>query len=225
MEVTIKFVYFALIFTLVSCSNTTELETGEIRTFQILRQSFQKSNQPGLFVDARILLNREQIDGANTPVIFVELVTGQNGTLTLYPGQGIGQTWLGADGATITLEQGILKASRGMGDDMMGSFSSMPAWSQIIQNSTSYTRKISYITGNNKNVQRKLQCSIQKSNKKELIEIWDVNFAVIKFEEICDDDNSVIKNIYYIDDQEIVRRSYQYHSGTIGYITIERLDR
>ena len=30
-----------------------------------------------------------------------------------YPGQGVGQTWLGADGATITLEQGILTASEG----------------------------------------------------------------------------------------------------------------
>ena len=39
-------------------------------------------------------------------------VVGQNGTLTPYPGKGIGQTWLGADGATITMEQGVLKASK-----------------------------------------------------------------------------------------------------------------
>ena len=37
--------------------------------------------------------------------------------LTPIPGQGVGQTWLGADGATITLDKGVLKASRGMGND------------------------------------------------------------------------------------------------------------
>ena len=65
------------------------------------------------------------------PVLFVGLTSGQNGILTPYPGQGDGQTWLGADGATITLGKGVLKASRGMGDDLMGSSSFMPPWSNI----------------------------------------------------------------------------------------------
>ena len=34
-----------------------------------------------------------------------------------------------------------------------------------------------------------------------------------------------IRNIYYLDDQERVRSSYQYHSETIGYLKIERIDR
>ena len=37
--------------------------------------------------------------------------SGQNGTLTLYPGESFGQTWL-ADGATITLDRGIIKGSK-----------------------------------------------------------------------------------------------------------------
>ena len=97
----------------------------------LLKKAFDSSNKPKQFIDARNLINREQIDAANIPVLFVELASGQNGTLTPYPGQGVGQTWLGADGATITLERGVLKASRGMGDDLMGSSSSMPPWSKI----------------------------------------------------------------------------------------------
>ena len=120
-----------LISILTSCSNTPELETGEIKTLALLKQAFQQSNQPKQFIDARLLLNREQIDEAKVPVLFVELPSGQNGTLTPYPGRGVGQTWLGADGATLTLQMGVLKASRGMGDDLMGSTSSMPPWSKI----------------------------------------------------------------------------------------------
>ena len=47
-----------------------------------------------------------------------------------------------ADGATITLERGIIKASRGMGDDIMRSSSSIPRWSKIYDsNIETYSRK------------------------------------------------------------------------------------
>ena len=127
----------SFILILASCSNAPETETGEIRTLQILKKAFDDSSKPKRFIDARNLIDRKQIDAANIPVLFVELASGQNGTLTPYPGQGVGQTWLGADGATITLEKGILKASRGMGDDLMGSSSSMPPWEKI-NNKESY---------------------------------------------------------------------------------------
>ena len=112
MEVNKFLLIFTLVSILASCSNTPELETGEIKTLAILKQAFEQSNQLKKFIDARLLLNRGQIDEAKVPVLFVELPSGQNGTLTPYPGQGIGQTWLGADGATITLVRGILKAAR-----------------------------------------------------------------------------------------------------------------
>lgn len=210
---------------LASCSNTPELETGEIKTLAILKQAFQQSNQPKKFIDARLLLDREQIDKTKAPVLFVELQSGQNGTLIPYPGQGVGKTWLGADGATITLDRGILKATRGMGDDMMGSFSSMPNWSKIKPISGYYSRKISYIDGNNKISKRTLQCVIKKYNQQEFHEIWGLKFHLMKFEETCKKNGSKIKNIYYLDNEEIVRKSYQYHSDTVGYITTERLDR
>ena len=210
---------------LASCSNTPELESGEIKTLATLKQAFQQLNQPKQFIDARLLLNREQIDEAKVPVLFVELPSGQNGTLTPYPGQGIGQTWLGADGATITLKTGVLKASRGMGDDLMGSSWSMPPWSKINHKTQTYSREFIHITGNNKILKRVFKCAIQKIGDEEVIEIWDIDFKVGMFEENCRNSNLNIKNIYYVDTQGIVRRSFQYHSDTIGSIIIERLDR
>ena len=172
---------------LVSCSNTPELETGEIKTIAILGQAFQQANEPKRFIDSRSLLTRKQIDEAKIPILFVELQSGQNGTLTPYPGKGIGQTWLGADGATITLDKGILKASRGMGDDLMGSTSSMPHWSKIDKKTRSYSRELAHITGNNKIYKRVFNCNVEKTNSEELIKIWGVNFKVAKFVESCFD--------------------------------------
>lgn len=225
MEMKTFLISLIIISTLASCANTPEIETGEIRTLQLLKQAFEKSNKPKHFVDAKTLLSRKQIDEAKTPVLFVELVSGQNGTLTPYPGQGIGQTWLGADGATLTTNQGVLKATRGMGDDLMGSFSEMPIWSKIEYDTKIYSREITHLTGNNKTHTRIFDCKINKKRKKDLIEVWGLVFSVTKFRENCNYDGFEIKNVYYVDNQNIVRKSFQYHSDTIGYITTERIDR
>ena len=218
--------FFAILsfaFILASCSNTPDMETGEIRTLQLIKKSFDSSNKPKQFLDARNLISRKQIDAANVPVLFVQLRSGQNGTLTPYPGEGVGQTWLGADGATITLERGILKASRGMGDDLMGSSSLMPNWSKINKKTQPYSRELNHITGNNKISKRVFRCSIEKTSTEEHIEIWDVNFKVDTFEENCSDGSFKFKNTYQVDTQGIVRRSTQYHSDTLGSILLERL--
>ena len=219
------FANIVMAFMVVSCTNTPELETGEIKSLNLLKQSFENLGKSKVFVDSRILLSRKQIDAAGIPVLFVELKSGQNGTLTPYPGQGIGKTWLGADGATITLEQGILKATRGMGDDLMASHSLIPSWSKIGFKVVTYTRHVNYLTGENKLVERVFKCSIKKYKQIETLEIWGLKYQARKFEENCHHNNFEIVNTYYLDDKEIVRKSFQYHSDTIGYITIERLDR
>ena len=219
------FINLALIFTLISCANTPEEETGEIRTLKILQEAFKGQKKSNIFVDSRTLLTREQIDAANTPVLFIELESGQNGTLTPYPGQGVGRTWLGADGATVTFHRGILKASRGMGDDLMGSANFIPPWSKIDDNVKPYPRKLSYITGNNQIQQRTFKCNIEKINNQKLIKVWGIKYSVTEFQESCNDNEFEIENEYYVDSRDIVRRSSQYHSETIGYILTERIDR
>ena len=217
-------VNFILISLLMSCSNTPELETGEIKTLQLLKNTIDQTKKPNVFIDSRLILSREQIDAASTPVLFVRLESGQNGTLTPYPGRGVGQTWLGADGATITLDRGVLKASRGMGDDLMGSTNFMPSWSEIHKGEKTYKREVKYLSGNNTIYSHSLNCSIKKSDQREKLEIWKIFFYVNKFEESCSDGSFTFKNTYQVDTQGIVRRSTQYHSKTIGSILIERLD-
>ena len=73
----------SLILTLTSCSNAPEMETGEIKALQLLKQTFSKSNPSKQFIDARELLTRQQIDTAKTPVLFVELAQGK--MVHLYP--------------------------------------------------------------------------------------------------------------------------------------------
>ena len=217
-------IFIAFFLFLIACSNSYELETGEIRTFKVIKESLEQANKQKQFVSAKKLISRDQIDAANIPVLFVELSSGQNGTLTPYPGKGVGQTWLGADGATVTLEKGILKASRGMGDDVMGGETLIPQWTNI-KKTAEYKRKISFLDGNNQIVSRTFLCKIAKTDDGIIINIWNIDFEVVLYEEYCSGNSGKIKNEYYLDRYNIVRKSKQYHSETVGYITIERLDR
>lgn len=209
---------------LTACSNSYELETGEIRTFRIIKDALEQVNNQKQFVSAKKLISRDQIDAANIPVLFLELSSGQNGTLTPYPGKGVGQTWLGADGATVTLEKGVLKASRGMGDDVMGGETLIPQWAKI-KKSAEYKRKISFLDGNNQILSRIFTCKITKIDDGIIINIWNIDFEVVLYDEHCRGNRVEIKNEYYLDKSNIVRKSKQFHSETLGYVTIERLDR
>ena len=225
MEVNRFLLISVLISILTSCSNTSELETGEIKTLARLGKAFSQSNQPKQFIDARLLLDRKQIDEAEMPILFVELPSGQNGTLTPYPGKGSGQTWLGADGATITLDRGVLKASRGLGNDLMGSTSSMPPWSKIENKKQTYSREFSHITGNNKISKQLFDCEVVKNNDPEIIKVWGIDFNVSRYKEYCEAHDLKFTNSYYLDNNGIVRQSHQYHSETHGYIFTQRIDR
>ena len=147
---------------------------------------------------------------------------GQNGTLTLYPGEGIGETWLGADGATITLQSGIIKATRGMRGDVMGSVSSMPSWSDITDTSE-YSRQISYLGGDNHTYSKIFACVMKKNLKKTTIIIFNVHFDVHKYSESCIRKTEKLENTYFVDSNKIVRRSKQFHGPALG-VLIERLE-
>lgn len=223
MEVIKLNIFLGIFFILIGCSNSPEFEKSEIKVFQIINDAVNQRNSK-IFVDSRNLLSRKQIDAFKYPILFVELQTGQNGTLTQYPGYNVNQTWLGADGATLTFDHGIIKASRGMGDDVMGSTSSMPPWENINSNAI-YVRNLSYLSGDNKIYSKKFDCEIRKNSSDEKINIWDVTVSLRKYEETCTFNKEIINNYYYLDDNKIVRKSYQYLSETVGYITTERLDR
>ena len=164
------------------------------------------------------------IDNAKVPVLYVELPSRQNGTLTKYPGKSFGETWIGNDGATITFDRGVLVASRGMGDDLMGGYTSMPNFLEITTKAT-YTKTHSYIKNDNRIAIENFKCDITRDKEPKSIEIFNLTFQTHVYTEICYNSNSSFENKYFVDVKSIVRKSYQYHGKVIGHIYTERLER
>ena len=77
MEVKKFVLLIILLYTLISCSNAPEFETGEIKTIQLLKDSFAQNNKPKVFISSRSLLSRAKVDEFASPILFVELESGQ----------------------------------------------------------------------------------------------------------------------------------------------------
>ena len=220
-----KLVFFILfLLALSACGNSPELETGETKVLKIIKDKMETPSGATAYIDARKLVSREILDSVGVPILFVEIDRGQNGTLSQYPGEGIGQTWLAVDGSTITLENGILKATRGMGDDLMGSEISLEInWSDL--EDVSYERRMAYLRLDNKTLISEYSCKITDMNSTETINLFDANFSVKHMQETCRGLAGSFVNDYYIDTEGLVRNSRQYQGEKIGYMTIARLDK
>ena len=209
---------------LTACSNSPELETGEITALKLIKDRLEAPTGDGVYINARKLVSRQMIDAAKVPVLFIEIPRGQNGTMTQYPGVGIGQTWLGADGSTVTLENGMLKATRGMGDDLMGSEISREVnWRKL--DNEPYTRRLAYLREDNQTTANSYTCTLTDTKARETFEIFGASFDTRHIQETCEGTADIFVNDYYLDRKGLVRKSRQYHGAGIGYATLERLDR
>ena len=210
--------------TLTACGNSIELESGERKVIKLIQDKLERPAGPAAYIDARKIVSREIIDGVAVPILFVEIDRGQNGTMTQYPGEGVGQTWLGVDGSTVTLAGGMLKATRGVGDDLMGSEISLQInWKN--PSAAHYTRKLAYLREDNQTRVDEYECTLTDTKQYETIAVFDAKFRVRRIEESCRGDGIQFVNDYRVDASGLVRKSRQYHGEKIGYMTIERLDR
>lgn len=217
---------FSILFlvALSACGNSPELETGETKVLKIIKDKLDAPSGATAYIDARKVVSRDIIDSVGVPILFVEIDRGQNGTMSQYPGKGVGETWLGVDGSTITLDNGFLKATRGMGDDLMGNAISLEInWSDSEE--VSYERQMAYLRLDNKTLIDEYSCTLAVLKGIETINLFDADFSVKHVQETCRGAAGSFVNDYYIDTEGVVRNSRQYQGEKIGYMTIARLDR
>ncbi len=226
MEIVRYKIFVLLLFLLSACTNSSEIKKSETDLVVLFEKLSKDPDTVKIMLDARKLVSRELIDKANVPLLFAELDSGQNGTLSKYPGEGVNSiTWIGVDGATITLKNGLLIATRGMGHDLMGSTVSKKIQWSALGKEIFYERKLSYLAeGNNLSVQS-FSCSILKNKSGVTVINFDLEFSTTLFEEQCSNESFAFRNAYYVDKHDIVRRANLFHSQVIGNIYIERLDR
>lgn len=175
-------------------------------------------------VEINQLITRAQLDQVKSPLLAAQL-TGPGTFATLVPVGANGDviTWRSADEITLSLRQGILVATRGLGQDLMAA-DVTDALQMIRGGAADYTRVHTYLDGEYQTRFQAFTCR-HEGQIPEQIEIVQVSHQTRRIEESCFAADMRIANTYWVDHGGIVWKSKQWVSPALGYIETELLVR
>lgn len=221
MEVTKVYQFFIILLLLSGCSSAGGQKSDPMILFELVKSNIYLGRTAPA-VDVRKLVTRDILNEAGIPILFIELEDGRNGTLSLFPGENKPSVWLGADGATVTVENGVLVSTRGMDDDLMHSEYKETLWG-MHNLGKDYYKKYTYIVEDNRLKPILFKCSFDREDKQAVINVFDNSFSVSILLETCRGKNKDFQNKYWVENNGKVRRSMQFHSKAVGQLLIELL--
>lgn len=210
---------------LAACSSKTE-PSQEFLLVEQLKSIFNKSEVDGQ-VNPRKVITRSMIDESNIPLILIEILDGdQIATLSAFPGSTLNKVWLSADGRTVTTQNGMLIATRGMNYDLMGADVGAAGYSlekTIAGNIEPQHRRLyKYLIADNQEKIIEYSCVFSKESQ-ETIFIFEKPYKTLRVSEACESDSLQFNNTYWVEKNGMIRKSQQWHGQNIGLILIERV--
>lgn len=167
--------------------------------------------------------SRAQIDGSERELIFVALRSrGLGATLAKFGHNAGVSTYTTADGTTLSLADGILVASRGLGEDLMSA--EVPSAAAIARGSGSHARVYYFIGGVDQKRVLRLTCTLSEAGPGRA-EIVGLAYAGREVVETCSGPGGTVTNRYLVEPGGRIRTSRQWLSPTVGYADLELLSR
>jgi hypothetical protein len=168
-----------------------------------------------------VSLKRAELDAISTPAQLVTLQSGKQGVVGLMQNNRGVTTWSTVDDVTISLRDGVIAATRGLGDDLMAASPVSPI--QLVSSAKSYRRAFTHLNGTDQPITTTYSCNAQVDGG-QAIEIVQLSYSVTHVTETCSASTLSFKNDYWIGAAGI-RKSRQWVSENAGYLTIEDLRR
>ena len=127
-------------------------------------------------------------------------------------------TWVSADQISVTLEFGLLVATRGFTQDLMATDVSQVIKALVSSGGTA-VRTVEFLDGLDQISTELLQCSIASDGVETLI-ILEKDYNTEKFNEVCTNETFKFTNVYWINDLGRIVQSRQLVSRAIGFVEI-----
>lgn len=165
------------------------------------------------------VLTRAAAD-ANPGAYRLMSLVGQSTEAALVPAgtNGTRVTWLSADQVSITLENGLLVATRGFAQDLMAANVS-GVIQALVKSGGTAVRQMEYLDGLDQISTQVLQCSIA-SGGAETLNILDKQVSTERFDEVCASNSLAFTNVYWISDAGSIVKSHQLVSQAVGFLQI-----
>lgn len=174
--------------------------------------------------DPLVIARVEQLSKNNAPAILI-LVENREALGTMFQVQNTGNTtaWLSGDNSMITLNQGLLMASRGLGWDLMSSDVTASARHIHSGKTGSVTRVSRHLDGDDQMITDVFSCEIESRGARE-IEISNVVYNTRLMQERCESGDTSFESLYWVGIHgEGIMQSRQWASVEIGIVSILHL--
>jgi hypothetical protein len=166
-------------------------------------------------------LTRAQIEAVDAELMQVSVLS-RNATAFVFAAStnGTKVTWMSEDGLSITLDRGLLIATRGFGPDLMGA--DVPPEAVSLADQTNYLRTFEFLDGLDQIERRTFQCQIVATGP-ETLTIFEQSYRTTRFEETCVDDAETFTNVYWRDAAGVTWQATQWVSAEMGSISYQKL--
>ena len=189
----------------------------------VLAACAQPKNQP---VDLRLLMSRAQLDTVTTPLLAAELTRA--GTLaTLVPAGQNGDvvTWRSRDEVSLSLDHGVVVATRGLGADLMAAdVADTLLMLRGGHPQDGYTRIYTYLDGEYQIRFVAFRCR-EEVTVSERIEIVEEFHNTMRVEESCFSPEGNVANTYWVAQDGTIWKSRQWIGLGLGYMETQLLIR
>lgn len=128
-------------------------------------------------------------------------------------------TWIGGSGTSVTFENGVIVATRGLPRDLMGADASQTV--RAIQSGGGTSVRVhDFLDDQDQITQFTLECTIEVTGA-EMVNRFGTGIPAARFEETCRSDGLTLTNVYWMDASRAIIRSLQAVSPDAGYLQID----
>lgn len=134
------------------------------------------------------------------------------------------RTYMGSDQSTVTLQSGIVTATRGLQVDLIAQQLSI-APSAMFRGSfpKTYTRTQRSLTGEGVLADYTYKCAMAPNEADETLTIFGRNHRLRQYTELCGNDVRAFQNSYWVDGAGSVWQSHQSVSKEVGHLVLQRV--
>ena len=163
-------------------------------------------------------LTREAIDQIEVPLILAVLETRDvSGALVQIGDNGGDETWASSYQVAVILRDGVLRGTRGFGEDMMSA--DVPSLRQLRTDGSATRRSYYHLDGNDQTRTDEFACRVQYSGA-ESLEVVGRTFATRRYAEVCRNDREQFTNEYWFKNSGKIVQSRQWVSPSVGFLRL-----
>lgn len=210
---------FGLALMLAACGNAPDTGFGAKDTLALARAAVApRAKAPAGGGIAVIDIPAQTLAEWPEPLIVAAIEkTGTSSALGRIAQNGADETYATATANHLTLRQGVVVSTRGLGVDLMSS--APPARATIAAGRGSHTRSWQMLGDLDQTLSVTMTCTLAQTGQ-ETVVLSGRSYATRIVSETCTSADGRVDNLYWVDAQGVLRRSRQWLGQDAGYVLL-----